>query len=73
MCGIIGYVGPDECSDILLDGLARLEYQGRAAWWGRTSFLHAKYFFFAYVFSFCIQIFFLHPFIKVFEVPFYTV
>ncbi len=28
MCGIIGYFGNKECSDILLDGLTRLEYRG---------------------------------------------
>ena len=28
MCGIIGYVGPRECRDILLEGLRRLEYRG---------------------------------------------
>lgn len=28
MCGIVGYVGNDECSSILLDGLRRLEYRG---------------------------------------------
>jgi glucosamine--fructose-6-phosphate aminotransferase (isomerizing) len=28
MCGIVGYVGPRECADILLDGLRRLEYRG---------------------------------------------
>ena len=28
MCGIVGYVGPEKCSDILLDGLRRLEYRG---------------------------------------------
>jgi glucosamine--fructose-6-phosphate aminotransferase (isomerizing) len=28
MCGIIGYVGPRECRDLLLDGLQRLEYRG---------------------------------------------
>src|SRR5215217_4006531 len=28
MCGIIGYVGPRECRDLLLDGLKRLEYRG---------------------------------------------
>jgi glutamine---fructose-6-phosphate transaminase (isomerizing) len=28
MCGIIGYVGPRDCRDLLLDGLGRLEYRG---------------------------------------------
>jgi glucosamine--fructose-6-phosphate aminotransferase (isomerizing) len=28
MCGIIGYVGPRECRDLLLKGLSRLEYRG---------------------------------------------
>ena len=28
MCGIIGYVGDKEATDILLDGLERLEYRG---------------------------------------------
>ena len=28
MCGIVGYVGPRECADLLLDGLKRLEYRG---------------------------------------------
>lgn len=28
MCGIVGYVGPEKCSDILVDGLRRLEYRG---------------------------------------------
>jgi glucosamine--fructose-6-phosphate aminotransferase (isomerizing) len=28
MCGIIGYVGPRECRDLLLEGLRRLEYRG---------------------------------------------
>jgi len=28
MCGIIGYVGPRECRDLLLEGLGRLEYRG---------------------------------------------
>ena len=28
MCGIIGYVGPRECKDLLLFGLERLEYRG---------------------------------------------
>ncbi|HEX6400747.1 MAG TPA: glutamine--fructose-6-phosphate transaminase (isomerizing), partial [Actinomycetota bacterium] len=28
MCGIVGYVGPDEALPIVLEGLARLEYRG---------------------------------------------
>ena len=28
MCGIIGYVGPRDCRDLLLEGLQRLEYRG---------------------------------------------
>ena len=28
MCGIVGYVGPRPSQDILLAGLARLEYRG---------------------------------------------
>jgi glucosamine--fructose-6-phosphate aminotransferase (isomerizing) len=28
MCGIVGYVGPEKCSEILIDGLRRLEYRG---------------------------------------------
>ena len=28
MCGIVGYVGPQPCSPILIDGLKRLEYRG---------------------------------------------
>src|SRR5512132_1324384 len=28
MCGIVGYVGPDEVLPIVLDGLRRLEYRG---------------------------------------------
>ena len=28
MCGIVGYVGPRQCSTLLLDGLKRLEYRG---------------------------------------------
>ena len=28
MCGIVGYIGPDEGRDILMNGLSRLEYRG---------------------------------------------
>ena len=28
MCGIVGYIGRRECSDVLLEGLRRLEYRG---------------------------------------------
>ncbi len=28
MCGIVGYVGPKEAQDVLLEGLKRLEYRG---------------------------------------------
>ncbi len=28
MCGIVGYVGPGDAAEILLDGLMRLEYRG---------------------------------------------
>jgi len=28
MCGIIGYVGNNEASDLLVSGLRRLEYRG---------------------------------------------
>ena len=28
MCGIVGYVGPRQALDVLLDGLRRLEYRG---------------------------------------------
>ena len=28
MCGIVGYIGPGACHEILLTGLARLEYRG---------------------------------------------
>jgi glutamine---fructose-6-phosphate transaminase (isomerizing) len=28
MCGIIGYVGPRECRELLMEGLRRLEYRG---------------------------------------------
>ena len=28
MCGIVGYVGPEEATPILLEGLRKLEYRG---------------------------------------------
>jgi glucosamine--fructose-6-phosphate aminotransferase (isomerizing) len=28
MCGIVGYIGPQNCVDIIMEGLARLEYRG---------------------------------------------
>ncbi len=28
MCGIVGYIGPRRASDVLVGGLARLEYRG---------------------------------------------
>src|SRR3954451_2046232 len=28
MCGIVGYVGPRQAQDVVLDGLRRLEYRG---------------------------------------------
>ena len=28
MCGIVGYIGPDEGREILINGLRRLEYRG---------------------------------------------
>src|SRR2546429_8278530 len=28
MCGIVGYVGPRSATDVILDGLQRLEYRG---------------------------------------------
>ncbi|WP_350343864.1 glutamine--fructose-6-phosphate transaminase (isomerizing) [Proteinivorax tanatarense] len=28
MCGIVGYIGPKKASEILIDGLAKLEYRG---------------------------------------------
>src|SRR5512140_2251537 len=31
MCGIVGYVGPRQCVDLIVDGLRRLGYRGYAA------------------------------------------
>ena len=28
MCGIVGYVGAKNCTEVLLDGLSKLEYRG---------------------------------------------
>lgn len=28
MCGIIGYIGPRKASDVIVEGLKRLEYRG---------------------------------------------
>lgn len=28
MCGIVGYVGPRDCTDVLIDALSKLEYRG---------------------------------------------
>ena len=28
MCGIVGYVGHRECTDVLINGLSKLEYRG---------------------------------------------
>jgi len=28
MCGIVGYVGPDQALPIVMEGLRRLEYRG---------------------------------------------
>ena len=28
MCGIVGYVGPRDCSDVLVSALQKLEYRG---------------------------------------------
>jgi glucosamine--fructose-6-phosphate aminotransferase (isomerizing) len=28
MCGIVGYVGPRPCVDLIVEGLRRLEYRG---------------------------------------------
>jgi len=28
MCGIVGYIGKDDCKEVILDGLAKLEYRG---------------------------------------------
>ena len=28
MCGIVGYIGPREAQDVLINGLEKLEYRG---------------------------------------------
>ena len=28
MCGIVGYVGPRDCTDVLVEALTKLEYRG---------------------------------------------
>lgn len=28
MCGIVGYIGPRDCTDVLIDSLSKLEYRG---------------------------------------------
>ena len=28
MCGIVGYVGKRNCTDVLINGLSKLEYRG---------------------------------------------
>lgn len=28
MCGVVGYVGPRDCADVLIDALSKLEYRG---------------------------------------------
>lgn len=28
MCGIVGYTGKNDCVDLLIDGLSKLEYRG---------------------------------------------
>ena len=28
MCGIVGYIGPKETTEVLVEGLRRLEYRG---------------------------------------------
>ena len=28
MCGIVGYVGPQQAQDVVIEGLRRLEYRG---------------------------------------------
>ena len=28
MCGIVGYVGPRDCADVLVSALTKLEYRG---------------------------------------------
>jgi glutamine---fructose-6-phosphate transaminase (isomerizing) len=47
MCGIIGYVGPRECRELLMEGLRRLEYRGydsaglSVLWNGSVGTVHA--------------------------------
>ncbi len=28
MCGVVGYVGKNDCVDVLINGLSKLEYRG---------------------------------------------
>jgi glucosamine--fructose-6-phosphate aminotransferase (isomerizing) len=48
MCGIVGYIGPQAATDILMDGLERLEYRGydsagiATVWEGEIHCLRAK-------------------------------
>src|SRR5437016_6279460 len=32
MCGLFGYVGPKNASEVILEGLKRLEYRGYDSW-----------------------------------------
>src|SRR3954451_19909329 len=40
MCGIVGYIGPQDASPILLEGLGRLEYRGYDSAGGRVGARH---------------------------------
>lgn len=48
MCGIVGYIGPQEATGILLEGLRKLEYRGydsagvATVWEGKLSRIRAK-------------------------------